>query len=213
MKGLKQEFTQWFNRTHKRSGTLWESRFKSVLINGMDAEALTMMSAYIDLNPVRAGIVADPKAYRWCSYGAACAGKATAQEGIRQVMNTLQVSRNTNPAEGKRSLEAYELELMARGQNEGVSATGNPLRKGVSEERIRVVLSRQGKLSQGEALMCRVRYFCDGAVIGSQTSVDQVFEAQRWRFGPKRSSGARKIRCLALPGLCSLRDLQVDVIG
>ncbi|MEM6884898.1 MAG: transposase [Verrucomicrobiota bacterium] len=213
MKGLKQEFTQWFNRTHKRSGTLWESRFKSVLINGMDAEALTMMSAYIDLNPVRAGMVEDPKEYRWCSYAAACSGKRFAREGVKQVVDTLNISRSRNPVGLKRSLEQYQSELMVRGQSEGVSSTGAPLRKGVSEQRIRAVLNKKGKLSRQEALLCRVRYFCDGAVIGSQTSVDEVFEAQRWRFGPKRSSGARKIRCLSYAGLCSLRDLQVDVIG
>ncbi|MEM6883789.1 MAG: transposase [Verrucomicrobiota bacterium] len=213
MKGLKQEFTQWFNRTHKRSGTLWESRFKSVLINGMDAEALTMMSAYIDLNPVRAGIVEDPKNYRWCGYGEACAGKTLAREGIRQVMNTLHALRGKNSAGLKRCLVGYELELMIRGQSEGVSSMGNPLRKGVSEQRIRAVLNKRSKLSKQEALLCKVRYFCDGAVIGSQTSVDEVFESQRWRFGPKRPSGARKIRCLNMSGLYTLRDLQIDLIG
>jgi len=213
MKGLKQEFTQWFNRTHKRSGTLWESRFKSVLINGMDAEALTMMSAYIDLNPVRAGMVEDPKDYRWSSYGAACAGQAEAREGIEQVINQLHLSRGKNLPGLKKALSEYRCELMIRGQSEGVASSGNPLRKGVSEERIRAVMDRKGKLTRQEALLCRVRYFCDGGVIGSQRSVDEVFESQRWRFGPKRSSGARRLKYINVPGLCSLRDLQVNVLG
>lgn len=213
MKGLKQEFTQWFNRTHKRSGTLWESRFKSVLINGMDAEALTVMSAYIDLNPVRAGIVDDPKDYRWSSYGAACAGIGAAKQGLKQVLNISQLNRGKQPLGDKRSLHQYRSELMIRGQSEGVSATGNPLRKGISEERIRAVLDRRSKLTKQEALLCRVRYFCDGAVIGSQRSVNEVFEAQSWRFGSKRSSGARKLKYLNIPQINTLRDLQVDVIG
>ena len=56
MKLLKQRFTQWFNRQRGRKGTLWEERFKSVLVEGT-GEVLATMAAYIDLNPVRAGIV------------------------------------------------------------------------------------------------------------------------------------------------------------
>ena len=57
MKGVMQRFTQWFNGRHKRSGTLWERRFKSVVVE--DGLALRTMAAYIDLNPVRAGMVSD----------------------------------------------------------------------------------------------------------------------------------------------------------
>jgi REP element-mobilizing transposase RayT len=72
MKGLLQRFTQWFNRAHSRSGTLWEDRFKSVIVE--DGVAARTMSAYIDLNPVRAGMVKDPSEYRWSSYGEAVGG-------------------------------------------------------------------------------------------------------------------------------------------
>ena len=75
MKGLKQRFTQWYNGTHGRSGTLWEGRFKSVLVE--DGYAARVMAAYIDLNPVRAGMVERPEDYRWCSYAEAMGPKAT----------------------------------------------------------------------------------------------------------------------------------------
>lgn len=58
-------FTQWFNRTHARKGTLWEERFESVLVEGAGT-ALMTMAAYIEPNPVRAGLVSDPKDFRWC---------------------------------------------------------------------------------------------------------------------------------------------------
>ncbi len=74
MKGLMQRFSQWFNRTHNRTGTLWEDRFKSVIVE--DGTAAKTMAAYIDLNPVRAGMVADPADYRWSSYGEAMGGGA-----------------------------------------------------------------------------------------------------------------------------------------
>ena len=55
MKGLLIRFTRWFNRMHSRSGTLWEERFKSVIVES--GVAARTMAAYIDLNPVRAGMV------------------------------------------------------------------------------------------------------------------------------------------------------------
>jgi len=58
MKTLKQRFTRWFNRHHGRKGTLWEERFRSVLVE--DGHAARTMAAYIDLNPVRASMVEDP---------------------------------------------------------------------------------------------------------------------------------------------------------
>jgi len=74
MKTLLARFTRWFNTRHERSGTLWESRFKSVLVE--DGIASRTMAAYIDLNPVRAGMAADPADYRWSSYGEAMGGGA-----------------------------------------------------------------------------------------------------------------------------------------
>ncbi len=72
MKGLLQRFTQWFNRAHTRTGRLWEDRFKSLIVE--DGLAAKTISAYIDLNPVRAGMVKDPADYRWSSYGEAIGG-------------------------------------------------------------------------------------------------------------------------------------------
>ena len=66
MKSLLERFTKWFNRTHSRSGTLWEDRFKSVIVES--GVAARTMAAYIDLNPVRAGMVKDPADYCWSSY-------------------------------------------------------------------------------------------------------------------------------------------------
>ncbi|MGL5017559.1 MAG: transposase, partial [Luteolibacter sp.] len=72
MKSLLERFTKWFNRDHSRSGTLWEDRFKSVIVES--GTAARTMAAYIDLNPVRAGMVEDPAEYRWSSYGEAVGG-------------------------------------------------------------------------------------------------------------------------------------------
>ncbi len=63
MQAVKQRFSQWLNTRDGRAGTLWEGRFKSVLVEGT-ARTLATMAAYIDLNPVRAGIVGEPGLYR-----------------------------------------------------------------------------------------------------------------------------------------------------
>ena len=67
MKTVKQRFSIWFNKSHRRYGTLWADRFKSVLVEGR-GNPLQTMAAYIDLNSVRAGIVEDPKDYRFCGF-------------------------------------------------------------------------------------------------------------------------------------------------
>lgn len=86
VKVLKQRFTQWFNgsRPVRRRGTLWEDRFRSVLVER--GEALRTMAAYIDLNPVRAHLTIHPQDYRWCGYGEACAGGKTAKAGLHRVL-------------------------------------------------------------------------------------------------------------------------------
>ncbi len=69
MQRLLIRFTRWFNRKHERSGTLWEERFKSVIVES--GTAARTIAAYIDPNPVRAGMVSDPADYRWSGYGTA----------------------------------------------------------------------------------------------------------------------------------------------
>jgi len=73
MKELKQRFSRWYNRKHERFGTLWAERFKSVVVEDQPS-SVEAVAAYIDLNPVRAGLVEDPKDYRFCGYAAAVAG-------------------------------------------------------------------------------------------------------------------------------------------
>ena len=84
MRELKQRLTQWYNRRNDRKGPLWEDRFKSVLLEN-DETVLLTMAAYIDLNPVRAGLVADPKDYRWSGYGEAVAGNAQRRRGLMRI--------------------------------------------------------------------------------------------------------------------------------
>jgi putative transposase len=83
-------------------------------------------------------------------------------------------------------------------------------------EVVDAVLEQGGAMPVRQALRHRVRYFCDGAVLGTAAFVNEVFEreqALRMRFGEKRTSGARRMRGADWGELRVLRDLQKDVMG
>jgi putative transposase len=73
MKHLGQRYVQYVNRTYRRSGTLWEGRFKSCL--AQSDRYLLVCSRYIELNPVRAAMVEFPGQYPWSSYSSNANGK------------------------------------------------------------------------------------------------------------------------------------------
>ena len=66
MQSLGRHYVRYFNKVYKRSGTLWEGRFKSCLVQS--EEYLLQCYRYIELNPVRANMVNDPADYIWSSY-------------------------------------------------------------------------------------------------------------------------------------------------
>lgn len=73
MQYLGRYYVQYFNRQYKRTGTLWEGRYKATLI---DAETYMMACyRYIEMNPVRAAMVDDPGRYPWSSYHANALGR------------------------------------------------------------------------------------------------------------------------------------------
>jgi REP element-mobilizing transposase RayT len=214
MKTLKQRFTQGFNRRHGRKGTLWEERYGSVLVEP-DAMAVTAkarlitalaaVAAYIDLNPVRAGIVDDPKEYRFCGYGEAAAGGRRAREGVDRVMRSM-------GADGDGAARAYRRLLYLVGEQAGTGGDGRPARRGFSPQAVQEVLDRGGRLTAAEALRCRVRYFTHGAVLGSRAFVEDVFRRHRGHFGARRTTGARPMAGADWGGLCTARRLRLDPI-
>ncbi len=200
-----------------------------------DGYAARVMAAYIDLNPVRAGMVARPEDYRWCSYGEAMrpgpsSGRAKARGGICRVLAKREEAQNANRGGAVSwdggAAERYRMMLFADGEEVFVEDihSGVPpgerelkrVRKGFRREDVEKVLARGGKLGLGEALRCRVRYFTDGMVVGSREFVDQVFKQSRERFGKKRKTGARPMRNVGwkkgAAQIYSMRQLMVRAI-
>lgn len=73
MQALGRSYVMYFNRRNERSGTLWEGRFKASLVDS--DEYLFQLYQYIEMNPVKAGIVNQPEQYRWSSYHTNALGK------------------------------------------------------------------------------------------------------------------------------------------
>jgi putative transposase len=222
MKSLLERFTKWFNRMHSRSGTLWEDRFKSVIVE--DGAAARMIAAYIDLNPVRAGVVTDPAAYRWSSYGEAIGGgkKGNGKKAREGLVRAWQCDEGVGfdaalwPEVSRLYRRMLGMALDKKAGRATLVKTGQCVTKNSAE-----LLASGGNetslkdLGVMQMLRCRVRYFTDGAVIGSREFVDEAFTAARERFGAKRKNGARKMRggASAVAGtLWSMRDLRVGVV-
>ncbi|MBR1586921.1 MAG: hypothetical protein IJ658_01220 [Kiritimatiellae bacterium] len=80
MRTFKQHFTMSYNGRRDHHGTMWEGRY-SDRSHAPEATVMWKTAAYIDANPVHAGIVGRPDGYRWCSFAAACHGDEKARRG------------------------------------------------------------------------------------------------------------------------------------
>jgi REP element-mobilizing transposase RayT len=225
MKSLLERFTKWFNGRHKRSGTLWEDRFKSVIVES--GAAARTIAAYIDLNPVRAGMVSDPADYRWSGYGEAVGGGAKGNgKKSREGLVRACMSHKGIGFEAEKWKEVSRIYRRAMGLALGRKSSNlNPQISRKSDETagmndaeyLEVGADRRQplpELTMAKMLRCRVRYFTDGAVIGSKDFVNEAFAGARERFTERRKDGARKMRGSgkeAAGVLWSVRDLRVRI--
>ena len=85
-KTFKETYTQDYNKRHENTGTIWEGRFKSILLEG-SYRAMMTVAGYIHLNPVRAAMADAPEDARNAGYGAACHGDFAAQDGLRALVS------------------------------------------------------------------------------------------------------------------------------
>jgi hypothetical protein len=165
MKTFKQRFSIWYNCDHDRFGPVWSERFTSTIIEGNRHFGLQMVAAYVDLNPVRAGVVKDPKDYRWSGYGEAEAIGGKMVEGLRLAME------EGDSLSDKEILASYRMALFGKG--------AAPKRGDSKAARIRTkdydkVLKSAGELTPDERLNLRVSLFTHGGVIGSKPFVSEL---------------------------------------
>jgi REP element-mobilizing transposase RayT len=199
MKTLKQRFSLWYNHHHERFGTLWAERFKSVLVEG-EGNPLQTMAAYIDLNPVRAGLVADPKDYRFCGYAEAVAGRKKAIAGLQLVWSAFEPG-------GTGALAAHRMLLFGKG--------AVPKKQGSfdREQALQVLEVEQGELSKAELMRCRVRYFSDGAILGSKEFVASFVDAWQKNRQRKYPPKVHPMRGGDWGGISVIQGLRRQIFG
>ena len=178
MKELKMRFTIYYNNRYDRFGTLWAERFKSLLVESKGKrDAVLAVAAYIDLNPVRAGVCTDPKEYRFCGYAEAMGGGTAARAGLRWILSL---------KEWREAARAYRVVLFGTG-----TMSNRSRESGTDPEASRAVMDAYGSLSLAELLRCRVRYFSDGLALGTKDFVlkvrAMVFEEGRRKWEPPKA--------------------------
>ncbi len=178
IKEIKQEFSRFYNRMHGRKGFFWSERFKSLIVD--EGETLINCLAYIDLNPVRAGIVKRPEAYRWCSLA------YHVQQRNKGHFLSLDFGLKEFGVKGqKERLQYYREFVYGRGKIGATEGGG----RGYEVNRFR----------------SRTRYFTDSGVIGSKAFVWRVYLQFKGHFFSKYEKHPNGIK--GLPGLYSLKRL------
>jgi putative transposase len=153
MKALGQRYVQYVNRTYRRSGTLWEGRFRSCLTQ--EDSYLLACQRYIELNPVRANMVEHPAEYRWSSYRGNAQGEPDALLKPHSLYLALGQDE-TRRAAAYRGLFRYQLEPglvdEIRRATNGNYALGNAAFAAQVSEALgrRVTPGKSGRPSRGE---------------------------------------------------------------
>ena len=174
VKEIKQSFTRVYNKKRGRKGTFWAERFKSVIVE--KGETLINCLAYIDLNPVRAGLVDRPEEYHWSSLG------YRFRSGRKDEFLSWNLGlKEYNVKSPKERLRLYREFVYARG--------GGDTPKGK-------VLGTLPLPMSVERFIQRTRFFTDAGIIGSKEFVRQGFEHFRDLIQPKRERRPHKIQGL-----------------
>jgi len=202
VKEIKQGFSRFYNRRHHRKGFFWSERFKSVIVD--NGETLINCLAYIDLNPVRAGIAEKPEEYRWCSLG------YHAQTHNRDRF----LSTDFGLREFAPEKYAPLSQVNCTGQAlEGAKARLAHYRRFVYEKGglIKEVEGRSKglELSGVDRFRYRTRYFTDSGIIGTKEFVSRVYQGFKGYYSSKHEKRPKPVQ--GLKGIYSLKRLSENV--
>ena len=189
---IKQEFSRFYNKRHGRRGFFWGDRFKSVIVE--NGETLVNCLAYIDLNPVRAGIAARPEDYRWNSIGRHV--RTENKDGFLSLDFGQAEFGVGNPGERLRRYRRFLYETGAIDGRKGAKISPDVLKR----ER-----GKNYKLTRTDRFAHRTRHFADSGIIGTKEFVSKTFR----RFGHLFQSKNDKIprRIAGLDGIYSMKRL------
>lgn len=193
VKEIKQRFSCHYNKRHNRRGTLWGERFKSVLVE----HGHTMMNclAYIDLNPVRAGIVKKPEDYRWSSIGYHL--RTENRDGF--LSEDFGLADFENETLKDERLREYRDFLYHAG---AISKEGKAK---ISDAVLREAKRDDFYVSRAKRFRLRTRYFTDSGAIGTKAFVEGVFLQFKDRYDWKRVRIPKRVG--GVEGVYSLKRL------
>lgn len=172
VKDIKQGFTRYYNKKYNRQGYFWGGRFKSLIVQ--DGRTLVNLLAYVDLNPIRAGIVKRPEDYRWCSLGYHVQSRNKGE--LLSVDFGMKEWQEFKSKEIVRKYREFVYETGAVDAGRGATID----QKIVDKER-----RRKYKVRRVDRFMYRTRYFTDAGIIGSRDFVSEVFDQVKFLLGSK----------------------------
>ena len=188
---IKQEFTRFYNKRHGRRGFFWGDRFKSVIVE--NGETVANCLAYIDLNPVRAGITDHPEDYCWNSIG------WYVRNGKKDGFPSLDFGGTSGvKAPGKR-LRRYQRFL------DEIGVIGKIKNAGIDREVRNKEREKNHKLTRADRFAHRTRHFSDSGIIGTKEFVSKTFRQFKNHFQSKNEKTPQKIK--GLDGVYSMKRL------
>jgi len=192
VKEIKQGFTRYYNKEHKRRGFFWGQRFKSLIVE--NGETVINCLAYIDLNPIRANMVDRPEDYRWCSLG------YLLQTGNKDNLLSLEFGVHGEVTLNlKEKIERYRRFVYEIGSVETDKG------KSIDKEILEKQQKKQFKVTKADCFKYRTRYFTDSGVIGSKKYVFENYKRFKDLFNSKKEKIPKPIK--GLDGVFSLKRL------
>ncbi len=208
---IKVGFARYYNKRHNRRGYFWGDRFKSVIVD--KGETLINCLAYIDLNPLRAGIVSRPEDYRWNSlgyhvqtnnrdnflstdFGLKEFNVKSEKERIRRYRRYVYEAGAVNRPEKGKTPEKYA-------PLSQVNSTGQA--KVIGDRILEKERKREFELSRNDRFRYRTRYFTDSGVIGSKEFVSKTYMRFKHHFNSKNEKKPKPVK--GLSGVYSLKRL------
>jgi len=192
---IKVGFARYYNRRHNRRGYFWGDRFKSVIVG--KGETLVNCLAYIDLNPLRAGIVDRPEDYRWSSLG-----YHIQTENKDRFLSTDFGLKEFNVKSKKDRIRRYRRYVYEAG------AIDRPDKMQAQVIDAKVVAKERKKdfeISRISRFRHRTRYFTDSGIIGSKEFVAEHYQRFKHLFYSKHEKKPKPIK--GLEGMYSLKRL------
>jgi REP element-mobilizing transposase RayT len=195
MREVKVGFARFYNRRHNRRGYFWGDRFKSVIVE--NGETLINCLAYIDLNPLRAGLVERPEQYRWNSLG------YHIQTNNRDnFLSTDFGLKEFNVISEKERIRRYRRYIYEAGS---INQPEKGKTKVIADKVLKKERSREFELGKSDCFRYRTRYFTDSGIIGSKEFVSTNYQRFRNLFHSKHEKKQKLIK--GLDGIYSLKRL------